>query len=95
MCVFVFLTLPSVSLPVTDQMPFRRGVPAGVCTPAWARWSMEPIISQAGPGRTQPSSGPAQAQDSLVTPRINDLEACQPAGVARERGQDRQRRRMT
>lgn len=29
---------------------------------------------------------PALAQDSLVTPGINEMEICQPAGVARREG---------
>lgn len=44
-------------------------------------------------GQLWPNSAPNTAQDSLVTPRINELEICQPAGVVGERGQDRQRRR--
>ncbi|KAI3374982.1 hypothetical protein L3Q82_021509, partial [Scortum barcoo] len=38
----------------------QTGGPAGVCIPAWAHRSMEPTISQAGPGLVQPSPGPGQ-----------------------------------
>lgn len=43
-------------------------------------------ISQAGPGLDQLSPTLATAQDSLVTPTINELEVVHPAGIVRERG---------
>ncbi len=60
MCVYLLFDGP-ISLPprgLSDAC--QTGVPAGVCTPAWAHWSMEPTISQAGPGLAQPSPGPGQ-----------------------------------
>lgn len=89
-CVYFFSYVPSISLPVADQMPVRRGGLSRCFHPCLS--PLEHVANHFS-GQPWPNSAPDTAQDSLVTPRINELEICQPAGAAGERGQDRKRRR--
>lgn len=48
-----------------------------VGTSVWVNWSMEPTISQSGRGLARRVQPPVPAQNSLVSPAINELEAFQ------------------
>lgn len=88
-CVCLFLDGP-ISLP-----PWLIRFLSDVCPSRCLHPCLGPLKHGAHHFSDGPSPIPAPTQDSLIIPRINELEICQPAEVAVERGQGRQRKRMT
>lgn len=89
--VSVFVFLCSINLPPRGWSDARQTAGLSRCFHP----CLSPLehVANHFSGQPWPNSAPDTAQDSLVTPRINELEICQPAGAAGERGQDRKRRR--
>lgn len=73
--------------PVAEQMPVWWGNQQ-VGTSVWVDWSREPTISRSGCGLDRRVPLPVPAQNSLVPPAINELEAFQLGG-GRRRGKEK------